>query len=133
PAAQVRDLGVNYKTNEIWAATFGRGMWKSPKRDFTPASTSIHGTSLAIDAIHIAPNPVSNGTFTVSTNSTVLIGKEVQISIVDMSGRVVWKTTQSFDNHGTMNVNAGVLPRGQYTVQISASNGRMASSKIAVI
>lgn len=75
PTLEVADLGINYSTEEIWAATYGRGMWKSFKSGYVappqaPVDTIKNITDTSAD---IYWNVVSGGTsyeYSVSTNAT---------------------------------------------------------------
>jgi photosystem II stability/assembly factor-like uncharacterized protein len=133
PAAEVTDLSINYKTGVLWAATYGRGMWESPTRDAKTPSSGIGTTSPTLANIYIAPNPVVDGTFTLTTESASLAGRNVLVVIMDMSGKTVWTARAPISNIGTLRINAGSLPRGQYTVQVQSDNGVAANAKLAVL
>jgi ligand-binding sensor domain-containing protein len=34
PVVRVNDLQIDYATNRIWAATYGRSLWESPRQVF---------------------------------------------------------------------------------------------------
>lgn len=134
PAAQVRDLGINYTNKEIWAATYGRGMWKSPKRDQGGAHASGLSTiPLAAGLVSITPNPATDGKFNITTSSPALIGQNVSIAMTDMNGRTIWKAIKSFNGSGTMHIDAGALPRGQYMLQLKAENGTSAKARVSLM
>ncbi len=131
PAAEVTDLGINYSTGDLWASTYGRGMWKSPKFDFPGSATGISVVPFATGVITVSPNP-SHGPFDVQTANAGLIGQEVTVSIFDISGRRVWSAPSRFSASGSLNVNAGTLPPSNYILDVTATNGMRAKAKLSV-
>lgn len=61
PNVVVTELEISYNDNQLWAATFGRGLWKSDL--FNSPAVSVTNLNLVPDDIVIYPNP-TNGTFT---------------------------------------------------------------------
>ena len=133
PAAQVRDLGINYTSGEIWAATYGRGMWKSLKRD--DGSQGPNGVSmipLAMDVISIAPNP-NKGRFTIHTGNKGFINRPVQVHMINSLGSIAWQQSNlTFDAGGDLVVAADGLARGTYIVEVFGGNGMTAKKKVVV-
>ena len=134
PAAEITDLAINYTTDEIWAATFGRGMWKSTKYDWPKVivHTGIPLTPFANDVITIAPNP-NRGSFTVSTDNKALIGQPVDVLMYDVAGRTAWRSNGTFDSGGSMPIQANGLTRGTYILEVVARNGMLARKKMVVL
>jgi hypothetical protein len=116
----VNDLNINYTTQEIWAATFGRGMWKSPKKDqITPASLS--NLPIAEDAIGIYPDP-NDGDFILFTTDKQLMGKTVNITLLNTQGQNVFTQQGPFDANGKMHIVNKSLKPGNYVCSISYNN-----------
>jgi photosystem II stability/assembly factor-like uncharacterized protein len=130
PSAEVTDLGINYSTGEIWASTYGRGMWKSTKFDFPPG-VGVSMVPFAADVITVSPNP-SHGPIDVRTVNSGLIGQEVNVSLFDLSGRRIWSASSKFSASGSLNVNAGNLPPANYILDVKAANGMHAKTKVSV-
>lgn len=118
PNVEVTDLGINYTTNEIWASTYGRGMWKSIRFE---SNVSInHISPYAADVIKVFPNP-NKGSFTLQTTNKALLNNDVDVQIVDMQGRTVWKQSTKVPTDGKVNINAS-LATGSYMVQVLKDN-----------
>ena len=118
PTVHVSDLHINYRTKEIWAATFGRGMWKSNIADIP---VSVIAVQKSADAFVVYPDP-NNGIFTVHSSSADFIDKEVDMKIVSADGKVVLDKAMIFDNLGRLQVNASQLKPGNYICELSNRN-----------
>lgn len=129
PVVEVTDLGINYKTGELWAATYGRSMWKSKKHD-PSQTTSINSVPLVTDLVTIAPNP-NNGQFVINTTHKLLVGKNVTVRIVNMAGITVWNRPTVIDNAGRASINTD-LPTGSYVVEVLSNNMQFAREKIII-
>ncbi len=131
PALRVNDLGINYTTGTIWAATYGRGMWSSPTQTFdTNRHLGISIIPYATNAVIIAPNP-NRGNFTVSCAG--LANADVQIDVIDIIGRTIWHTSGHLDNAGKTSVAPGsILTKGNYLLQITGNKGIAGRQKLVV-
>jgi hypothetical protein len=117
PTVQVEDLNINYTANELWAATYGRGMWKTVKRDL-PNGISI--VPYAADVITVSPNP-NRGAFTIKTNHAQLKSQQVVVRMIAANGSTAWAETASFDAAGSLKVNIKGLPSGTYICETGNS------------
>jgi len=129
PTVEVTDLGVNQATGEIWAATYGRGMWKSPKH---MTATGIADMPYAFDVITVAPNP-NRGDFRIVTSNTALLGQAVEVTMVNLTGQVIMKQHATFGSDGQLQVKAGDLPKGTYIVDVNKSGVRFARTKMIAL
>lgn len=127
PLVEVMDLDINHTTGEIWAGTYGRGIWKSPAMSPT---TKIPSLPLATDAITIAPNP-NNGSFGIQTENKLLIGQPATVKIISMNGETVWQGNVNFDASGSVRIQAQ-LPTGTYSVDVSNATMILARQKMVV-
>jgi hypothetical protein len=128
PVVEVYDLKINYNTGELWAATFGRGIWKSPKDEPSIVST----VPFIANAVAVYPNP-NEGAFSVSTTNNALMGKQVNISIINMAGQTVWQGYNQFDANGKLQVNASSLATGSYILQVNTDAAIAARKKITIL
>ena len=128
PVVEVYDLKLNYNTGELWAATFGRGIWKSPKNETNNVSVVPFNNS----SLTIYPNP-STGNFSISTNNASLLGKTVDATLINVKGQIVWRGTHSFDNGGRMQLNAGNIAIGDYVLQIATDGAIAARKKVTIL
>ncbi len=111
PTVHVDDLHINYTTNELWAATFGRGMWKSVKHDHT--TTGVLPVFMTQN-IRLYPNPASTQITIQSTNKLIN-----NISITNMVGQNVYSSSYN-ENKVTIDISA--LPPGVYFVKTNGSD-----------
>ena len=120
PSVRVNDLGINYTTGEIWAATFGRGMWRSAKQtiDTTHTGTGVSIVPFALNSIVVSPNP-NGGSFTITANDVA--NKHVTIRLIDNQGRVVWQQQGTFDASSKLHINTNGVARGNYILDISGN------------
>ena len=124
-------MHINYYTNEIVAATFGRGMWKSNKAEHTNnVGTAIIHNYHYPGSISVSPNP-SHGNFTITAKGNLLAEKELNIQLVTIDGKTVWQNTLPLDNYGKINVNTLGLVPGFYICEVSGKNG-VVRSKLVV-
>jgi photosystem II stability/assembly factor-like uncharacterized protein len=130
PSVIINDLGINYVTGEIWAATFGRGMWKSPKL-ITQPPVAINHIPYALDVVKTIPNP-NKGSFDILTSNPFLTDKEVTINIIDYTGANVMSLSKKFSNDGKLNIDASQLSRGNYVVEVLRNGNVFAKDKIVV-
>ena len=115
PSVHVYDLKINYATLEVWAATFGRGIWKSQRAD-NPGTLSVN--QLKEVSTVVSPNP-SHGSFTISTSESALLDGAVQVKLFSADGKMVFNTHASFDPGGSIKVNTNGLAAGFYICEIS--------------
>lgn len=126
PSVHIGDLGINYSTNEIWAATYGRGMWLSPTNDQPTAGLSI--VPLVTNAMTVSPNP-TNGNFAASAGQYA--GKTTFARLVDVTGRNVWNGNVTFDKSGRAEIHAGNQKKGRYIFEVSGT-GVLARANVII-
>ena len=129
PTVEVIDLGINYATKEIWAATYGRSMWKSPLHD-PSKTTDVGNIPLANNVVTIAPNP-NFGRFEIVTGNKALQDKYISLRIVNMNGAVAWDNKVMMSKEGKAMVNAD-LPLGSYIVEVRSNGLLFAKEKMVV-
>ncbi|MDR3680392.1 MAG: hypothetical protein P4L41_10540 [Flavipsychrobacter sp.] len=119
PNVVINDLNINYTTGDLWAATFGRGMWKTPKYDTVITSSGVSLIPFAPDVITVSPDP-NYGHFTVTTNDNAFVDKKVDARLVNSAGNTVWKSSTIFSN-GRLPVDVTVAP-GVYIFEAIAGH-----------
>jgi len=129
PAIEVTDITINYATNELWASTYGRGVWKSPKHIF---NTSVGNLPLELDIIKVMPNP-NKGRFMISTQNSALKNEPVSVRIISFNGMEVLSTEGRFDGAGQLSVNAASLSTGTYIVEVKSRGSIAARSKMIIL
>jgi len=128
PNVVIEDLNINYTTGDLWAATFGRGMWKTPRIDTAP-NLGVSVVPYAANVLTIFPDP-NYGDFTVSTNDKAFIDKKVSVRLMSTNGRVVWNATSLF-NDGRLPVSAKGLTPGIYIFEVS-SGSALARQRVVI-
>lgn len=118
PAVRVNQLGINYATGEIWAATFGRGMWHSAKQaaDTVVTHTGVSIVPFATNALTVSPNP-NRGSFVVAASGVA--NKQAIIRLIDNIGRVVWRQDVVFDANSKLQINTSGIAHGSYILDVS--------------
>ncbi|OSZ81789.1 hypothetical protein CAP35_00535 [Chitinophagaceae bacterium IBVUCB1] len=122
---EVTDLGINYTTNEIWASTYGRGMWKSVRYGY-PVGI-MNAIPYAADAMQIYPNP-NKGAYTLQVNNN-LSGKSATLQLVSVTGQVVMQQQVQIPANGKLQL-ATDLPSGTYMAQLVSDNMVKAKCKM---
>ncbi len=115
PTVHVTDLNINYTTGDLWAATFGRGMWKTRKADFPPA---LGVRAVEKNLLHLYPNP-AHGMVSLSTNNSELVNTEVTVKMLSADGRTELITKGLFDGGGNLLVGIEGLSPGFYICEVS--------------
>ncbi|MCD6062626.1 MAG: glycosyl hydrolase [Flavipsychrobacter sp.] len=135
PSIEVSDLSINYKKKELWASTYGRGLWKSIKQEYvldtTDTTTVVAIIPYAPDNVVIMPNP-SEGKFSVKATSERLYGRQVKMIMLDAMGKQVWTNEQVFNGGGVINVNAQDVAKGVYLFLVSDNTGVISRKRIVV-
>lgn len=127
PNIEVSDLGINYKKKELWASTYGRGLWKSSVQLYVvpPDTTDTSDTTTVVNIIpysnknlSLYPNP-NNGVFEVKTDLKYA-NTNASIRIVDYTGRTIWKSEQKINDNGIVYIRAYGLQVGAYIIDVSS-------------
>jgi len=123
PSVQVTDLNINHTTNEIYAATYGRGMWKSGKADITPF-VGVKQISGLLQRISVSPNPC-RGAFTIETPGATFRNTRVSVRLIATDGRAISLNGGIVDNAGKLGVTLENVPAGFYICEIGTEKGTM--------
>jgi hypothetical protein len=116
PNVIVGELEINYESSEMYAATFGRGIWKTTIPETT---VSVSDSELPIE-MTLYPNPVVDK---VQIELALLAGAVVHVRLVDIHGREV--LVESFDGEEGTNryeVDSSSLSSGAYFMEVKVGN-----------
>jgi hypothetical protein len=113
---------------KIYAATFGRGIYKTTR--FVGIGSSPESNKLSQARLNIYPNPSSQTLF-VGFNSTV--SAPVEVSITDLNGRIIQQQNFGILSQGQHNLQLDIskLEKGIYLVQLKNAE-LMLSNKLIV-
>jgi hypothetical protein len=111
PNVQVNELEINTADNKLYAATYGRGLWRVAL--FNPSSLGV--PELPVFNLNITPNPTT-GFFNLNLNSNEL----VLLKIYDMLGKLVF-----YEKNRDLTQNPQIklaLPKGLYFLKVNIGN-----------
>lgn len=130
PNVIVSDLEINYGENKMYAATFGRGVWKTDVLE-----DSINGNiglqeidDLQGLEIELFPNP-NNGIFTLNIRG--FEGEALSLEIIDIMGAVIRSEELSLVNGEIETELDYNLPSGMYFLKL-AQDKRMRTVRFVV-
>ena len=113
PAVHVEDLHINYATNELWAATYGRGLWKSIKSDHT---IPLKVAQVCQEPnISVYPNPAST---VLNINCSVEIAS---LCVTDLLGQTKFCIT---DQSKQIKLDISTWSPGVYFVKVNGQTVR---------
>jgi photosystem II stability/assembly factor-like uncharacterized protein len=122
PNVVVTELEISYNDNKLWAATFGRGLWKSDV--YSTVVSSPESDSEASTKISVYPNP-NDGLFTVELPPC----RSWDIHVYNAAGQVVWSNVGS--GSSKVNIDIATVSRGIYLIQV-VLDGKLTSKKVLV-
>ena len=115
PNVIVNELEINYEDGKIYAGTYGRGLWASPK--FQPEPI-LNVNNLTNNSFSIFPNP--------ATDEVSLVGnfnnEAVSVRIFNAMGKLM--LFQTFENNNnSLKLSTTTLSSGVYFVRVSTTKG----------
>ncbi len=127
PVVRVNDLQINYATNEIWAATYGRSLWKSPKQ------VNVLGVSvvpIALNGLTVVPNP-NHGNFTINVKGNISSNTTAAVRLFDLTGRTIWSNPGNI-NDGKIQINTSGVASGIYIMEVTTPDAVLGRTKIII-
>lgn len=117
PNCIINKLEIQNNTNEIYAATYGRGIWKTNLLPSDVNDSKNYSTSL-----NVFPNP-TNGKFMIDfTTQNQINESSTSIEIIDIIGRVVFVEKADISNNSIHKEISAKLETGIYFVKINLNN-----------
>jgi len=120
PNVIVNDLKIDQNTNTLYAATYGRGVWKCDLNQLT----GIEEKSIA-EKIVIYPNP-NNGSFQIKLPEPA----NYTVNIIDIHGKVIVK--ENINSTDTYTTNQKLVS-GLYFIQINNQKGNIIGNYKVVV
>ncbi len=113
PNVKVSEVEIHQKTGELYAATYGRGIWKTQ----TISAVKENNNNDSLD-VEIYPNPVKNKLNLRIAENLEMRNLKVNIAVFDITGRNVFNTnSQLFSTKTELNFDVDFLS-GVYFLQI---------------
>ena len=115
PNVIINELEIHTANNELYAASYGRGLWVSPTAD--PSLILGTAANSFAESVQLFPNP-ANTKITIVTPT----GSTGDVRVYDTSGKlVIYKKDKTLNTSETMDVST--LQSGMYYVRINTENG----------
>ena len=115
PNVMVYELEINYTSQKLIAATYGRGLWETPIP--TTISTNINSTVNPKGVIALYPNP-SQGVFNLDV-STSANKTSVKVEVYNLMGEKVMSLPSDFTKANHYQLNLSNQPDGVYLITIA--------------
>lgn len=112
PNVRITELEINYADNHIYASTYGRGIWKSPRSNGT-LSVQNH----ILESLNIYPNP-ANDELKISWDRT----EDVAVRLFDARGQLIYYNKQT-SLVTPLEINTSQLATGVYFLKVNSSKG----------
>ncbi|MCX6256951.1 MAG: T9SS type A sorting domain-containing protein [Bacteroidia bacterium] len=125
PKVIVNELEINYVSQKLVAATYGRGLWEASL--YSPSDLSgIEPINKLQTGISINPNP-NNGIFTLKVNAKSF--SQIKIDVFTLSGDKLQSYTENTKGSFSKEIDVHDLPSGVYLVKVSI-DGSIFTQKI---
>lgn len=119
PNVRINELEINTADNKIYAATYGRGLWRSNIYD---ASLSVKDFEL--ENLTLYPNPANN-----EVNLKWNKPEDVSIRVFDTQGKIVFYGKR-VNLYNGFKIDVSSYDSGVYFVKLSSSNGEITKKLI---
>lgn len=124
PNVRISELEVNYADGHLYVATYGRGIWKSPRATYN-SFPGDHGDYL--DTIQVYPNPVSGEYLYIKGDKE----ETVAIRLFDSKGHILRYFNGVALKNEPYRMSIAYLPKGIYFVRIN-SNDLVVTKKVII-
>ncbi|MEL0644861.1 T9SS type A sorting domain-containing protein [Olleya sp. Ti.3.14] len=115
PNVKISELEINYSDNKLYTATYGRGVWRTPRYDVTTLGITDNLTKKS--GIKMYPNPASQ-TFNLVSNSD----ESVDVRVFNALGKLMFfkKNINLIEDY---KIDISQYQTGFYFVRINNENG----------
>ncbi len=127
PNVIVNDLDINYTTNTLVTATYGRGLWQRSLEDLVPTeNTNTNTTEVAnVVGLVVKTNPVTNGQITVVINDN----GTYEYDLYNVIGGIA-SSGKLGNNNTTIDVSS--IVNGVYILRAVDAEGKVTTQKVVV-
>ncbi len=114
PNVMIYELEINFTSQKIIAATYGRGIWESP---ITTIALGIKNPINTLGTISLYPNPTT-GIFNLDINSTNGATK-VKIEVFNLLGEKIYSVSDDFTKSQQYQIDLSKYCNGVYFVNVN--------------
>ncbi len=114
PNVKISELEVNYADDKLYVATYGRGVWRTPRYDIN--TLSVENLDL-IEGITMFPNPASDSFSLVSSKN-----ETASIRVFNSIGKLMY-FTENVNLNNEFKIDISQYATGMYFVRINNKNG----------
>ena len=119
PNVIISELEINYADNKLYAATYGRGLWRTSLFD-----PSLSTGEFELSEVKMFPNPASKEVNLLSNTDTV------SIRVYENSGKLVYFST-NVNLQTNYKIDTSTFSTGIYFVRINSKKG-VATKKLII-
>lgn len=124
PNVIINDLDINYTSNTLVAATYGRGLWQRSLNDFT-GTTNVEDLTSSTNYPKVKTNPITNGQVVLTVNNN----ETYQYDLYNVVGGIINQGTLS-DKETTIDVSTAT--NGIYVLRTVSQNGNVHTQKVLI-
>ncbi|MUU77704.1 T9SS type A sorting domain-containing protein [Winogradskyella endarachnes] len=114
PNVRINELEINAADNKIYAATYGRGLWRS-----SLYNESLTDSEFKIDEFKMYPNPATH-----QVNLKWKISEPVTVRVFNALGKLVFYSKNK-DLSSTYKIDSSSFASGIYFVKLNSSKGEL--------
>ncbi|MFY0629956.1 MAG: T9SS type A sorting domain-containing protein [Flavobacteriaceae bacterium] len=112
PNVRITELEINYADNNLYASSYGRGIWKSPR-----SSGVLSVENHILESLKIYPNPTDNELKIVWDRAD-----NVSVRMFNISGQLIYYNRET-SLVTPLEINTSKLASGVYFLKVSSSSG----------
>ena len=119
PNVRINELEVNYADGKLYAATYGRGLWRS-----NLYNTTLNVSDFTLDTFRLFPNPASD-------NVTLKFSKAdpVSVRVYNALGKLIFYDKEVSLSNG-FDINVSSYTSGVYFVKLTGAQGEITKKLI---
>lgn len=120
PNVMVHELEINYTSNKLCAATYGRGLWQVDLVTPSPAGTAVNKSVISNPSIeaNVFPNPTTGWV----NMQVTKVSSDVIIGVYKLEGEKVYSNKLSAEQAKNTRLNLSNLPEGNYIIRIQSGD-----------
>jgi hypothetical protein len=123
PAVAVNELEINYATQKLYAATYGRGLWQNNL--FSPSQVeNVEAVEAPEFSFIVYPNPVTNK---ISIELNLPGSEDVALSVYTSTGKLMYRKNSAFSNSLMHTIDLSKWANGMYFIKLQYGESHISS------